>query len=187
MTIPNTVISIESGIFYGCVSLASIVIEEGNPIYDSRENSNAIIETASNKLLFGCKGSIVPNSVTTIGSNAFNGCTGLTSINIPNDVTSIGESAFYGCSDLTSIIIPSSVTKIGTAAFAQCFHLTELYVYAGQVPETETSIFDNSSYNGTLHVPAGSVDAYSNAEQWKDFKNIVALTDADPKPTAIKR
>ena len=128
VTIPNTVISIESGMFYGCVSLASIVIEEGNPIYDSRENSNAIIETASNKLLFGCKGSIVPNSVTTIGSNAFNGCTGLTSINIPNDVTSIGESAFLGCSSLSFLTIGNGVTSIGRDAFKECSNLTKVEI-----------------------------------------------------------
>ena len=94
ITIPNSVTSIGLGIFEECTSLSSIIIEEGNPNYDSRENCNAIIETASNTLLIGCKESTIPNSVTTIGKDAFNSCTGLISITIPNSVTTIGESAF---------------------------------------------------------------------------------------------
>ena len=66
VTIPSSVTSIGDGIFSGCTSLSSIIIEEGNPNYDSRENCNAIIETASNTLLIGCKESTIPNSVTTI-------------------------------------------------------------------------------------------------------------------------
>ncbi|MBR6198216.1 MAG: leucine-rich repeat domain-containing protein [Bacteroidaceae bacterium] len=62
----------------------------------------------------------IPNSVTTIGENAFYGCTGLTSITIPNSVTSIGSGAFHGCSSLTSITIPNSVTCIGGSAFNDC-------------------------------------------------------------------
>ena len=59
-----------------------------------------------------------------------------------------------------------------------------MYCYAEQVPETGKDIFVESNYkNAALHVPAASVEAYKNAEQWKDFGNIVALTDEDPKPT----
>ena len=56
--------------------------------------------------------------VTSIGYNAFNGCTGLTSVKIPNSVTSIGECAFYRCTGLTSVEIPNSVTRIGDNAFS---------------------------------------------------------------------
>ena len=63
-------------------------------MYDSREDCNAIIETETNILLCGCKNTIIPNSVTSIGSSAFSGCTGLTSITIPNSVTSIGNDTF---------------------------------------------------------------------------------------------
>ena len=86
-------------------------------MYDSRNNCNAIIETSSNKLITGCKNTVIPNSVTTIGEYAFHGCSDLTSVNIPNSVTSIGTYAFYGCSGLTSITIPNSVTSIGGGAF----------------------------------------------------------------------
>ena len=84
LTIGKSVTTIPSYDFSGCTGLTSIVVDEGNTKYDSRNNCNAIIETASNTLIFGCKGSIIPNSVTSIGNDAFNGCIGLTSVTIPN-------------------------------------------------------------------------------------------------------
>ena len=97
ITIPNSVTSIGSSAFWGCSGLESIVVDSGNTRYDSRENCNAIIETGSNTLLYGCKNTVIPNSVTSIGNGAFFCCSGLTSITIPNSVTSIGSSAFESC------------------------------------------------------------------------------------------
>jgi len=97
VTIPNSVTSIGGGALYRCSNLTSITVDAGNPVYDSRENCNAIIKTSSNKLIVGCKNSTIPNSVTSIEYNAFEGCTGLTSITIPNSVTIIGQYAFYDC------------------------------------------------------------------------------------------
>jgi len=80
-----------------------------------------------------------------------------------------------------------SVTSIGDAAFKGC-NLKNVYCYTELVPETkgnEEGPFYDSNENATLHVPASSVEAYSSALGWKDFENIVALTDSDPKPTGI--
>ena len=129
--IPNSVTSIGNFAFGACNGLTSIIVEEGNTVYDSRENCNAIIETTSNTLIRGCKNTIIPNSVTSIGSNAFYRCFGMTSIVIPNSVTSIGSGAFYWCNGLTSITIPSSVTSIGNDAFANCSGLTSIIVEEG--------------------------------------------------------
>ena len=105
VTIPNSVTSIEYATFSGCSGLTSIIVKEGNSVYDSRNNCNAIIETATNTLHSGCQTTVIPNSVTSIGDYAFSRCSGLTSVTIGNSVTSIGYFAFYGCSGLTSIVV----------------------------------------------------------------------------------
>ena len=117
--------------FAACNALASIIVEEGNPVYDSRDNCNAIIETATNKLIVGCKNTIIPNTVTAIGGGALSGCTELTEINIPNSVIAIGDrddfyGAFGGCTGLTKVTFGNSVTTIGTAAFMGCTGLTNI-------------------------------------------------------------
>ena len=134
--IPNSVIEIGYGVFESCSGLASIVVENGNPTYDSRNNCNAIIETADNTLIYGCKNTTIPNSVTTIDDYAFYNCDGLTSIDIPDSVTEIGSSAFSGCTGLTSIVIPNSVTAIGGNAFNNtAWYKNQPFgmVYAGKV------------------------------------------------------
>jgi hypothetical protein len=118
--IPKSVQSIGGGVFASCANLASISVENGNSYFDSRNNCNAIIDSYSNTLVSGCKNTVIPNSVTKIGSSAFEGCSGLTSVTIPNSVTTIENGAFYKCTGLTSLTIPSSVTSIGNYAFSGC-------------------------------------------------------------------
>lgn len=97
ITIPNSVTYIYDDTFRYCSNLSSIIIESGNKRYDSRNSCNAIVETSSNRLITGCKNTTIPNSVTSIGSEAFRGCNGLISITIPDSVTSIGSEAFSDC------------------------------------------------------------------------------------------
>jgi len=122
------VTSIGGYAFRRCSGLITIKVDEANPIYDSRDNCSAIIETKTNELVIGCKNTVIPNSVTSIGNEAFSGCSSLTSVTIPNSVTSIGYYAFYGCSGLTSVTIPNSVTSIGKLAFEGCSGLTSLTI-----------------------------------------------------------
>ena len=135
ITIPESVTTIGEEAFRDCSGLTSINVAEGNTTYDSRGGCNAIIETSSNTLIVGCQNTIIPNSVTSIGQEAFRGCSGLTSVTIPSSVTSIGGYAFYGCSGLTSVTIPESVTSIGYYAFYGCSGLTSV-----TIPNSVTSI-----------------------------------------------
>ena len=211
ISIPASVTSIGRFAFDGCTGLTSIKVEEGNTAYDSRENCNAIIETASNTLVAGCMNTTIPNSVTAIGDGAFEGCTGLTSIDIPSSVTSIGGTAFYGCTGLTSISIPNSVTTIGEGAFYRCTGLTSI-----SIPASVTSIgrsafsycsgltdiyalrTDPAAYNcsayafyevsatlPTLHVPIGSKEAYAATAPWSNFKNIVEYDASGIEPIGL--
>jgi len=91
------VTSIGEKVFKDNGRLTSIIVEKDNPKYDSRDNCNAIIETKSNTLIAGCKNTVIPSSVTSIGDGTFIDYSGVTSITIPNSVTSIGDDAFYGC------------------------------------------------------------------------------------------
>jgi hypothetical protein len=88
------VTSIGDKAFYGCTGLTSISVDSDNSVYDSRNNCNAIIETATNALIYGCKSTVIPDSVTSIDRSAFSGCTGLTSVIIPDSVTSIENRSF---------------------------------------------------------------------------------------------
>ena len=105
IVIPDSVTEIGYDAFSGCTGLTSIVVSGGNKVYDSRNGCNAIVETKTNTLVTGCKNTVIPDSVTEIGYDAFSGCTGLTSIVIPTSVTKIGREAFSGCTGLTSIVI----------------------------------------------------------------------------------
>ena len=176
ISIPASVTSIGTEAFSTCSGLASIKVEAGNTAYDSRENCNAIIETASNALVTGCMNTTIPSSVTSIGSYAFRGCTGLASISIPASVTTIGGSAFYGCTGLTSITIPASVTSIGWDALWGCSSLTDIYARHTD-PEAyhcpDYAFSDVPFSTCTLHVPIGSKEAYANTAPWSKFKNIV--------------
>ena len=159
--IPNSVTSIDYYAFSGCFGLTSIVVADGNAVYDSRNNCNAIIETKTNTLIAGCQNTIIPNSVTSIGNSAFDGCSSLTSIEIPGNVTSIGERAFCVCTGLTSIELPSSVTSIGEQAFLGCTGLTNI-----EIPSSVTTIgkwaFSGCSGLTSIEIP-GSVKSIGEA------------------------
>ena len=138
VTIPNSVTTIGVGAFDGCRSLTSIDVASGNLNYSSKDgvlfdkNKSTLIQYP-----IGNKRTeyTIPNSVTTIGSYAFDDCSNLTSVTIPNSVTTIGKYAFSDCSGLTSVTIGNSVTTIGGHAFSGCSGLTSV-----TIPNSVTTI-----------------------------------------------
>ena len=171
VTIPKSVIAIEGNPFTNCSGLDRITVESGNPKYDSRDGCNAIIETASNKLISGCIHTTIPNSVTALGEESFEGCEGMTTINIPNTITSIGAEAFEGCTGLKSVAIPNQVEVIEDYVFYGCSNLASV-----TMPKTITSIGEYAFYYcsklTSIDIPASvtSIGDYA-------FEQCTSLTD----------
>lgn len=131
LTIPASVSEIGKEIFKSASNITVISVDKNNQKYDSRANCNAIIETATNTLIFGCGKTTVPKDVTKIGDYAFSGCKNLVEIKLPDSVTSIGQWCFSK-SSLKSIVIPDSVTEIGDAAFWECRALEKITIPAAK-------------------------------------------------------
>ena len=157
LILPNSVSSIGDIAFTYCSGLEKITVESGNSCYDSRDNCNSIIDTEFNTLIVGCKNSVIPNSVTSIGYYAFYGCSGLTELTLPDSVASIGDGAFICCSDLSKI---TSLAEIP--------------------PMCGSGVFDRvNKTNCELIVPEGSVAAYKQAEVWNEFSNISGFSGVE--------
>lgn len=130
----------------------------------------------------------LPESLTTLGNDAFRSCSSLKTIKIPSGVTAIPDFCFNDCCNLESIIIPSSVNSIGISAFSGCKALKDIYCQAVNVPETHSSAFDNSPIeNMTLYVPGESMNAYKTTAPWSGFGKFQTLTTGIEKTeTAAK-
>ena len=160
INIPKSVTEIGQDAFSGCCGINTVTVENGNERYDSRNNCDAIIESDTNALGFGCRNTVIPDTVKTIRPDAFLDCTTLTNIDIPGSVTIIEDNAFYGCTALRNIVIPESVDTIGTGAFSGCTSLIGVVISS-----TVRTIGDNAFLNcDSLHnilIPA-TVDYINN-------------------------
>ena len=181
---------------YCSYSLLRIVVDGDNKKYDSRNNCNAIIEKETNKLIVGCKNTIIPESIKAIGdtafcrcmeltnivipdgvtsirTGAFDNCTGLTNVSFPDSLTTIGVKAFYSCNSLTSITIPINLNNISSMAFGYCNSLEECRILSN-LQKLENSIFTNCSKLKTINIP----DSVTEIGPYV-FKGCTSLTNLE--------
>lgn len=188
LVIPSNIRIIRENPFVGC-PLESIVVDEANPYFDSRDDCNAIIRKEDNVLQTGCKNTAIPSSVETIGYQSFQQVSGMTEALIPEGVEVIENYAFYRCYDLQKVVIPSTVTQIGEASFAGNMDLADVYSYihepfyidehtfvktANQLP----GMFGSGGIDDVLlHVPKGTLELYQQMPWWILFLNMEEMDD----------
>ncbi|MBQ7202543.1 MAG: leucine-rich repeat domain-containing protein [Eubacterium sp.] len=170
--------------FRGCYNLESIKVSKDNPIYDSRNNCNAVIKTASNTLVVACKNTVIPNTVETIGNYAFssqNTCRDITKIKIPDSVTYINWCAFYSCKKLKSVTFSKNLDIIDCGAFDGCTALESI-----NLPEKLRIIARGAFHNcrklksitfpdSLKHIGVSSFAACSNLKSIYIGKNIQSV------------
>ena len=213
LNIPSSVESIGSIAFRYC-NFSGMTVDPANPVFDSRDNCNAVIVTETNELIIGCVNTVIPNTVTAIGEDAFCGLA-LTSIDIPNSVIRIGAGAYAFCFSATGdLTIPNSVEFIGAGAFTQCTGLDGTLTigesvkfigdYAfrkcggftkavslatvppelGKEPEWNGVVFEEFGCQ-TLTVPFGCAAAYQNSN-WYDPLGLNGFYEfIEAEPTAV--
>lgn len=144
----------------------------------------------------------IPASVTKLANSAFAFCNALTEIPVMEGVDSLGYCMFYGCNGFVDLVFPANITKIGTGAFYACEELTRVELHDGiqsidhmafqACPELERivcrsttppalveSALDSDQYAVmTLYVPAEAVEAYRQADGWKNFAKITGEAEA---------
>ena len=125
----------------------------------------------------------IPNSVTSLETGCFYGCSGLTSITIPNSVTSLGDYCFEDCSSLTSITIPNSVTTLGQDCFRDCSSLTSITMLPSTPPSTGSNIFYNTPLEIVYVVDEDAKTAYQVQAPWNEYVIVVMPTGIEEVET----
>ena len=175
-----------------------IRVAEGNTVYDSRGDCNAIIETETNSLVMGCSKTIIPDTVTKINSFAFSGCSDLKEIVIPDSVTEIDSWAFNN-SGLKSVVIGKKVKKIHMKAFERCESL-EAITFRGPAPKMEKNyhgVEDAFKYCKSvkvINVPVGKSSIYArrlyrgnfSGDFWNPWEGLLVEVPVEKKASKRK-
>ena len=147
--------------FGGCERISSLVIDAKNAKYDSRNNCNAIIETATNKLIQG-----------------------FATTKIPEGVKTIATAAFRSLASLTEIEIPASVEKIEPEAFLYCNQMTKVVSHIKKPFAVSSMVFSGDNMKiAKLYVPYGTREAYANTPGWDNFKYIIEMDPVEGEYT----
>ena len=185
-------------------NLSYITVDPQNTIYDSRNNCNALIETATDTLVEGCYNTVIPNdikhigyrafygksmksiiipdSVITIGENAF-GWSKITDITLGQNIISIDRDAFYTCKSLTSIVIPNKVTTLEYGVLSCCFCLTTVTLPASITKISDWAFAWDEALTNITYL--GTVDQWNNINihpgSWYACKQVITVncTDGD--------
>lgn len=202
--IPDSVTSVKASLFSKCDNIQCVIVDESNPIFDSRNNCNAIIETATNTLICGSSSAFIPDSVTHIGAYAFSWCNNLNEIFIPSSVITIESFAFTACNNLRkvtfssgiqnigdhafyetnieSVILPDSVLDIKLGLFQECAKLKSIVILNPNASFEESAWDENDTFVKNCHqdltvygYSASSAEVYSK----KHNLNFVSIDNPD--------
>ena len=193
ITIPANVYLINNTAFSECTELNNISVDEKNQSYDSRNNCNAIIRTSDNVLMIGCKNTVIPDDVSTIGNYAFAYLTDLAEIIIPESVTKIGEGAFYKCTNLSDVYYSGSESQWNDIIIdSNNDYLLNANIHFNYVETTGTCgeninwTYDES--NGNLVISGtGAMDSYDSFDDygWYSFKDDIKFVEVSDGITSI--
>ncbi len=163
--VPKSVVKMGMRVFAGCNHLAEIQVDKQNPVFDSRHNCNAVVETESNTIVAASMNTTFDISVTAIGNYAFSGIPTPSVVNIPEGITKIGSGAFSSNKYVSRLILPKSLESVGQNAFGDCWSLHEIR-WKGYVKTIETGVFRNCPSLWRVEIPEGTQTIRADAFGW---------------------
>ena len=144
------------------------------------------LRSIGSSTFFGCSQLteiVIPEGVTEIPDSAFNGCTKLETVTLPTSLKRIGVQAFFDCSSLITIEIPEGVTEIGEQAFDHCFNIKKVVFLSSVPPAIGSHLFPYKwgDTEFTVYVPRGSLEAYRsvNDDYWQSLVKLDKIKEME--------
>ena len=178
--------TIDTYTFWYCGNLENIVVDAGNTVYDSRNNCNAIMESATNTLIKGCKNTIIPDDCIIIGDIAFQNCGGLKAISIPPSVTKLGRSAFSGCEDLTRIICLGTTLPTSESEYLYIGKEGGILIYPAGSDCPNWGMGGQVNSSGWKKVQEGEFFTENGVYYSRDGKEVIGYDETIPSQISLK-
>ena len=159
---PDAILEIGPGAFFGCRSLTQIIIPK-------------LVRQIDYGTFVGCEALHTvefPSSLISIGNHAFAFCYALSALHLPESIQSIGGCAFYGCIGMKELYLPNSIEYIGWEAFRECWVLDDIYYNCENPIAGDKLIFEGRYDTATLFVPEYCIKKCEETEPWKSFSHI---------------